>query len=215
MTYPERHVAGSGANAYMQLSGTSMAAAVVSGSVALMCEEKSSLSPSEAKTALQVTSTYDALAGLIGAGTGSVNVLSAVQYISLGSVQSTLIGGERQSASLITILSLNTSAGLSADTLAWASNVQRSRVVRGGSTTRGSGAKAASIVWGGSIVWGASDSIVWGASDSIVWGASDSIVWGAAASIVWGASGSIVWGATDSIVWGASDSIVWGASLDD
>ena len=39
-TYPERHVAGSGANAYMALSGTSMAAGVASGAVALLLEEK-------------------------------------------------------------------------------------------------------------------------------------------------------------------------------
>ena len=35
-TYAKRHVAGGGANAYMQLSGTSMAAGVVSGAAALL-----------------------------------------------------------------------------------------------------------------------------------------------------------------------------------
>jgi serine protease AprX len=213
-TYPERHVAGSGANAYMQLSGTSMAAAVVSGSVALLFEARPYLNPSDAKVALQVTSTFNASAGLIGAGTGSVNVFSAVQFVSSGSVQSTLIGGERQSASLMMILSPNTNSGVPVDSLAWASYVQRTRTVRGGSTARGARARASSIVWGGSIVWGASGSIVWGASGSIVWGASDSIVWGASDGIVWGASDSIVWGA-DSIVWGAFNSIVWGAALND
>ena len=81
-TYPERHVAGSGADAYMQLSGTSMAAAVVSGSVALLFEGRGSLTPAEAKIALQVTSGFDTSAGLVGAGTGSVNIIAAVQFVS-------------------------------------------------------------------------------------------------------------------------------------
>ena len=42
-TYPERHVAGSGANAYIQLSGTSMASAVVSGAAALLLDNRASL----------------------------------------------------------------------------------------------------------------------------------------------------------------------------
>ena len=64
-TYPERHVAGSGANAYMALSGTSMAAGVTSGAVALLLEEKPRLSPQEIKLALQVTSSLMSGEGLL------------------------------------------------------------------------------------------------------------------------------------------------------
>ena len=40
-TYPARHVSGDGAGAYMQLSGTSMSSAVVSGAAALLLDGRS------------------------------------------------------------------------------------------------------------------------------------------------------------------------------
>ena len=80
-TYPDRHVTGADANAYMQLSGTSMAAGVVSGAVALLLEERPTLSPADAKAALQLTSTYMASVGLVGAGAGSVNALAAAEAV--------------------------------------------------------------------------------------------------------------------------------------
>src|SRR5439155_17977877 len=76
VTFPERHVGGSGANAYMQLSGTSMATGVVSGSVALLLEGRD-LKPKTTKAVLQMTSTFMPEAGLAGAGAGSLNVLAA------------------------------------------------------------------------------------------------------------------------------------------
>ena len=55
-TYPQRHVAVSGSSAYIQLSGTSMASAVVSGAAALLLDERANLRPSETKAKLQLTS---------------------------------------------------------------------------------------------------------------------------------------------------------------
>ncbi len=79
LTYPERVVAGRGANAYIQMSGTSMASAVVAGAVALLLDSNPSLSPADTKLALQLTSSRVAGAGLIEAGAGSLNVVAAVR----------------------------------------------------------------------------------------------------------------------------------------
>jgi serine protease AprX len=76
-TYPATHVAGSGTNGYMRLSGTSMATGVVSGGVALLLQGKPGLSPMQVKLLLQTGSTYLAEDGLIAGGAGSVNLWSS------------------------------------------------------------------------------------------------------------------------------------------
>src|SRR4029078_7564171 len=55
-TYPERIVDGRGANAFIQLSGTSMAPAVVSGATALLLEANPSLTPADAEVLFPETS---------------------------------------------------------------------------------------------------------------------------------------------------------------
>ena len=67
-TYPERHVIGRGTNGYMQLSGTSMSSAVVSGTMALLRQESSSLAPAEAKTVVQMASSFLPSADLLAGG---------------------------------------------------------------------------------------------------------------------------------------------------
>jgi serine protease AprX len=235
-TYAMRHVAGTGANAYMQLSGTSMAAGVVSGSVALLLEHRPHLKPADAKAILEVTSSFMPAAGVVGAGAGSLNLIAAIDFVSNPSgATRTEIGGESVLASGILITNRDDQLSSVGSLSRYFRNNRRIaqqtvRASSGDSIVWGTTGDC--IVWGtatgDSIVWGASgDSIVWGTSagDSIVWGAAtgDSIVWGAGAgdSIVWRASGgdSIVWGTStgDSIVWGTStgDSIVWGTSTGD
>lgn len=72
--YPFLHRGGSGSNAYMQLSGTSMAAPMVSGAAALLLQGVPSLSPAQLKLAFQSGATYMKDAGIVGGGAGSVNV---------------------------------------------------------------------------------------------------------------------------------------------
>jgi subtilisin family serine protease len=82
--YPSIHVAGGGSNAYMYLSGTSMAAPMVSGGVALLLQGSPDLTPAQVKFALQNGATAMNDAGLMGAGAGSVNFWASRQIAVLG-----------------------------------------------------------------------------------------------------------------------------------
>src|SRR5580700_1297240 len=96
-TYPQRHVAGTGANGYIQLSGTSMAAGVVSGVVAMLLEENPRLTPRDAKAVLQVTSSLMPREGLLASGAGSLNVIAAAELVASSTqagLPRTVIGGE-------------------------------------------------------------------------------------------------------------------------
>ena len=92
-TYPERQVPGG----YLQLSGTSMSAAMVSGAAALLLGSNPDLSPQQVKIALQATASPIAGAGLVEAGAGSVNVVAAL-YVAVHGPTAELptisIGGE-------------------------------------------------------------------------------------------------------------------------
>jgi serine protease AprX len=87
-TYPQWHLGGSGTNAYMRLSGTSMSTAVVTGGVALLLNAQPSLTPAQVKISIQMGARYMPQAGLIAAGTGSVNFEQSLKLANQG-----LLGG--------------------------------------------------------------------------------------------------------------------------
>ena len=92
--YPEWIVQGKGKKAYIEMSGTSMSTAVVSGAVALLLQAMPTLSPAEVKLLLQLTSSPVAGAGLIEAGAGSLNIAAAMQLATTGNKAPTTIAGE-------------------------------------------------------------------------------------------------------------------------
>jgi serine protease AprX len=202
---------------YLSLSGTSMAAPIVSGTVALMIQANPSLTPNLVKAILQYTSQpyngYDALTQ----GAGFLNSRGAVQ---LARFFRTARQGDRIPLSL-----------------SWSKQIiWGSHRITGGFILPAANAFKTSTVWG-SAFDAAGDNIVWGTllDDNIVWGTfnllDDNIVWGTLLddNIVWGTmrdGDNIVWGTLlgdDNIVWGTDcggadcTGVVWGASrlLDD
>ena len=94
--YPTLHVTGTGNNAYMMLSGTSMAAPMVSGGVALLLQGTPGMTPAQVKLAVQNGATYVTDGGLMGAGAGSVNLWSSRTIAAnglTGSLVRTAVGG--------------------------------------------------------------------------------------------------------------------------
>jgi serine protease AprX len=223
---------------YVTLSGTSMAAPVVAGTVALMLEANPSLTPNLVKAILQFTAQVYGGYDYLTQGAGFLNTLEAVrlaryfadgdpgdEYPSMRSWSRHIFWGNRRV----------TGGVLTMGGSAWAQNIVwgDSKTPTGQNIVWGDNCLNAgcdNVVWGNNIVWGDSgdDNIVWG--NNIVWGDSgdDNIVWGNAdlGNIVWGDSSddNIVWGNAegfDNIVWGndcgGADcaNVVWGKSADD
>ena len=215
---------------YLSLTGTSMAAPIVTGTVALMLQANPKLTPNLVKGIIEYTAQdykYDALsqgAGFLNAK-GAVDLARFLKNPKPGQVYPS----SREWSQTIIWGNHKLKKGVIKPTgSAWASNV-----VWGATRS----AEGDNIVWGTVCARRECDNIVWGTTamdaDNIVWGTfareADNIVWGTvreADNIVWGTlreADNIVWGTArgedDNIVWGTEcggrdcDNIVWGTSI--
>ncbi|HJZ77304.1 MAG TPA: S8 family peptidase [Vicinamibacterales bacterium] len=223
---------------YLSLTGTSMSAPVVAGTVALMLQANPSLTPNAVKAILQYTAQQYPGYNALSQGAGFLNAVGAVR---LARFYANAQPGDRVPVQKMW-----------SKHIIWGNHRLGSGVLSLGANAFSVGTSwgvaradnGDNIVWGtacgtptcdgDNIVWGtaAGDNIVWGTAvdgDNIVWGTDggDNIVWGTDCGgadcdgVAWGSSDgdNIVWGTADpgdNIVWGtAGDNIVWGTAAGD
>jgi serine protease AprX len=208
---------------YLSLSGTSMSAPVVAGTVALMLEANPKLTPNAVKAILQYTAQVKSNTSFLVQGAGMLNARGAVRLAKFFASPTSGVGSMGDT--------------IQGEWTPWARHIIWGNYrITGGIPLPGSNAWSATVRWGSlktstgaRVVWGArfDDNIVWstGSDDNIVWstGGDDNIVWSTAGddNIVWSTAGddNIVWstGGDDNIVWSTAgdDNIVWSTGTDD
>ena len=223
---------------YLSLSGTSMSAPVVTGTVALMLQANPALTPNAVKAILQYTAESYAGYDPLTQGAGFLNAEGAVAlarhfaspagttYPSTSGWSAQLIWGNQ----LLRHGRLVSSANAWARDVTWGAprtaggeNVwwgvsQDERRDRWG--TKCGDAACTVVQWG----FGKAQNVVWGTACggqdcSTTWTAAASTVAAdpSAATVVWGST--TVWGSTegDTVVWGSTegDTVVWGSGCSD
>ena len=182
---------------YLSMSGTSMAAPVVTGTVALMLQANPNLTPNAVKAILQYTAEDREGEALLAQGAGLLN--------SLGAVRMALFFESPQDGPPLPVDLIEDEAVKWSRHILWGNHR-----IHGGLPLPGSNAWRLDVTWGADTT-PAGEALVWGvkADDNIVWSTRDG------GNIVWSTGGgdNIVWstGGGDNIVWstGGGDNIVW------
>ena len=198
----------------LDLSGTSMAAAVTTGVVALELDANAHqtsapLTPNSAKAILEYTAIKMAKADALTQGAGQINAAGAVQLA--GSVNTTVPTGSWWLQTGVTGSSI-----IGGKSYAWAQNI-----IWGTSVIGGRFIYYKNLAWDDNIIWGTG--VVRGkkliGSKQIKVGGkyyNDNIIWGTDFTVK---RTSVVWGKDDgdNIIWGTddSDNIIWGTNLAD
>jgi serine protease AprX len=222
------------AEPYLSLSGTSMAAPVVTGAIALMFQANPALTPNLVKAILQFTAEHKSTYNDLTQGAGFLNARGAVQLA-------------RQLARQASGNDVARATTDEPDPTPWNRHINWGNHRIGGGTIQ-SNANA----WGADVTWGADttdqgDTVIWGTADegdNVVWGTiveqDGRVAW--ATNVVWGTAcggsdcAGVIWGANcdqqstgseecDNVVWGTStcdgtdepgecDNVVWGTTAD-
>lgn len=205
--YPNWQVAGSGQNSYLQLSGTSMSAAVVSGGVALLLEGNPRLNPAQVKVALQSGARFLRHEGLIAGGAGSAD-FHAAQRLSQGGVVGSVLTSLTSSLGLTGGLSYRDNGTL-IDRIYDRTGIRLLDILDLGGLLRDAGAAE----WGVLTLLGLSNPVASIAPNYVVWG--DTAGWTGSYYVVWGTAMESPDG--EYVVWGTSDYgteyVVWGTSI--
>ena len=218
---------------YLSLSGTSMAAPVVTGAVALMLQANPALTPNAVKAILQYTSQHYSGYDALTQGTGFLNAQGAVQLArAFADPAASTIDDASWTHRIIWANHLIATGTLDPAANAWSVDVMWGDArTPGGELIRWAPDAAASCADSlcSAMNWGApgSPNVVWGVRcggancGNVAWKRStagsqplgtsdgDTVVWGNDAdTVVWGNSDA------DTVVWGNSDAdtVVWGNS---
>jgi serine protease AprX len=227
---------------YMSLSGTSMAAPVVTGAVALMLQANPGLTPNAVKAILQYTAEVYPNHDPLTEGAGFLNARGATELAKYFAAPNTSeypdsTGWGRQ----VTWGNRQFWGGrLTPDANAWSLNARWGTWWAGGQTiwwglrcgnsdcsqTQGKwrvdSSNVRNVVWG-SVCSGADCSTEWRIEIVNSTDDGETVVWGTdnGETVVWGTDGgeTVVWGTGDgeTVVWGTGDgeTVVWGTSCSD
>ena len=181
---------------YISLSGTSMAAPVVSGTIALMLQANPSLTPNLVKAILQFTAESRDSYNALTQGAGFLNARGAVQL-----AQSIVPGAVVEQTA-------------SHDPTRWSAHV-----IWGNHRIGGGELRVNASAWRNDVIWGSTRTpegrpVAWGktcGTDADALGTSCDSVWGTACASA--RCDDIIWSTTaDGSPAGSSNNVVWGTS---
>ncbi len=217
---------------YLSMSGTSMAAPVVSGTIALMLQANPGLTPNAIKAILQYTAEVRPVYDPLTEGAGFLNTKGAVELARHLAAPSSVPYPSMQGwgARLIWGNSLVSGGRLTADGTAWGLDVTwgdqtaNGREVTWGLRCSSSDCLSTSTSWrightsASNVVWG---SICGGTDCTSPWTIELVTSTTDGETVVWGTDDgeTVVWGTDDgeTVVWGTDEgeTVVWGTSCPD